>query len=469
MKHIKIYFGILTLLVTVASCDLLGPIDDIKPQYKLTDETVISDLKSAESNLNGVYASWRNIRIAWFRHYLDVLTGTETETFILGIEGFSDNNVLTTNAGVEYNYAALYNVVNNATSFIHNLTANPKVKGLSDERKVEMIAEAKFSRAMAYHYLLRQYGEFYDLESPYGIVLYGEEPVRDNVSIARSSVADSYKAIEQDLDDAINHAPEFAEHYKISRTTAKALKARVMLYKKEYVQAAELAAEVIAESEGSGYALEGDFIAMFANTFYSSEGLFILYTSYPNETDPDSNWKSNPGTTLSKIATSMIEGSTDTRYKNIYIDINSTKTPWIKNNKYPYRDYDAMQNTYIFIRLAEMYYILAETEARQQHWDAARTALKGIICLPRAGYTEEYVDAIPNDKMLELILKHKCLELASENNEEWYDLVRYHVEDNFRIVPDYVASDAHLTMPIPRKAMSGNNLLVQNPSYENKN
>lgn len=468
MKHIKKYFGILTLLASVASCDLLGPIDDIEPQYKLTDETVITDLKSAESNLNGVYSSWNNVRIAWFRHYLDLLTGTEAEMRILGIEGFSDNNVLTSNEGVEYNYEALYKVINNATSFICNLTVNQKVKGLSTERRVEMIAEAKFTRAMAYHYLLRQYGEFYDLESPYGIVLLGDKPIRDNVPIARSSVADSYKAIEDDLKDAIANAPETPLHYKISRTTAKALQARLMLYKKDYVQASKLAKEVIDQSEVYGYYLEEDFIKMFANTYSSSEGLFILYTSLPNERDPDGNWSSLSGNTLTKIAQSMIDNTTDSRYKSIYIDIDPTKT-WIKNNKYQYNRNDTRQNTYIFIRLAEMYYILAEAEARQQHWDAARSALKGIICLDRAGYTEEYVSNIPNDRMLELILKHKWLELASENNEEWYDLVRYHVEDNFAIAPDYVASDAHLTMPIPRKAMAGNNLLVQNPSYENNN
>lgn len=465
MKHIKYHLWILTLLVVVASCDLLGPIDDIEPQYKLTDDTVISDLKSAESTLNGVYASWNNVRIAWFRHYLNILTGSENEINIIGTNGFKDNNVLETNEGLEYNYDALYNVVNNASSFIYNLTANQNVKGLSEVRRAEMLSEARFSRALAYHYLLRQYGEFYHPESVYGIVLYGNEPIRDNVAMARSTVAASYKAIEDDLDDAILHAPEFSDHYKISRTTAKALKARILLYKKNYVQAASIAQEVIDESAAYGYSLEENFVTMFANTFNSSEGLFVLYTMRPNESDPDSNWRSGAGPTLTAIAGNVVNGELDSRYKQIYADIDPAAT-WIANNKYPYNSTTTMQNSYFFIRLAEMYYIKAESEARQQQWDAARTALKGILCLPRAGYTEAYVDGISTTGMLETILKHKWLELATENNEEWYDLVRYHVEDNFAIAPQYVASDAHLLMPIPRKAMSGNNLLEQNPSYE---
>ena len=46
---------LLTLLVslTLSSCNLLGPVDDIQPDFVLTDDDVITDSNSAEYLLNG--------------------------------------------------------------------------------------------------------------------------------------------------------------------------------------------------------------------------------------------------------------------------------------------------------------------------------------------------------------------------------------------------------------------------------
>lgn len=448
------------------ACDLVGSIDDIEQKYVLTDENVISDATSAEVALNGVYSSWRNIRIAWFRHYLDALTGTETEANIVGMTGFSSNNVLDTNTGVADNYIALYNVVNNASSFITNV-GKGDVKGLTDERKTEAIAEARFHRAMAYMYLLRQYGEFYNLNSKYGIVLYQDNPIRDNEAISRSTVKESYDAILSDLDFAINNAPVYTYHYKVSRLTAQALKARVLLYQQDYRNAAATAMQVINEGVAYGYYLEDNFTSIFSNSYSSSEVIFALYNSYPNERDADSNWNQYSGNTIMTLAYSVgaAEG-VDRRYFNTFENLDPSKY-WLRNNKYPNYYYDTAEpeNTYFFIRMAEMYYIVAEAEMRSGNEAAARQAMKDIICNERAGYDENYVDNIPAEDFLLMVLQHKWLELATENNEEWYDLVRYHVHDGLVIAPTYVTSDAHLTMPIPRTALAGNNLLEQNPSY----
>ena len=45
--------------LTMASCSLLGPIDDIHPENVLDDETVITDARSAEIAVNGIYEGWR--------------------------------------------------------------------------------------------------------------------------------------------------------------------------------------------------------------------------------------------------------------------------------------------------------------------------------------------------------------------------------------------------------------------------
>ena len=47
------------LSFAMASCSLLGPIDDIHPENVLDDETVITDARSAAIAVNGIYEGWR--------------------------------------------------------------------------------------------------------------------------------------------------------------------------------------------------------------------------------------------------------------------------------------------------------------------------------------------------------------------------------------------------------------------------
>lgn len=472
MKKININIKVVSLLifaVLFSACELVGSIDKIQPDYKLTDKNVISDVKSAEANLNGVYSSWRTLGIGWMRHFLDVLTGSQLEVRLTGMDGFKSNQVEDTNYGVENNYAGLYNVVNNASSFLYNLSEKPKLPGLSDERRAEMEGEVKYLRAQANLMLLRQYGEFFNTASVYGIVLYPEnKPIRDNTPIKRSTVAESYQHILNDLDDAIANAPENNEHYKVSSTTAKALKARVLLYMKDFAGASALAKEVLDEAPAAGYAIEEDYKEMFKNSFESSEMLFALYSEYPDEIYRGGEWNQcRPGATSGKIATTIAEsGEKDRRYVQTFEDLDPENLS-VQNNKYYFWFFEpGKYDSHFYIRLAEMYYIIAEAETRLGNFDEARDALKEIICLDRAGYSPEYVDAIANGELLTMILHHKWMEFTTENNEEWFDLVRYHSWDNFEIKPYYVTSDAHLLLPIPRKALSGNNLLEQNPGYQ---
>ena len=57
----------LCLALALTACELVGSLDKIEPEHKLTDNNVITDAKSAEAALNGVYLSWRTYRIGWMR------------------------------------------------------------------------------------------------------------------------------------------------------------------------------------------------------------------------------------------------------------------------------------------------------------------------------------------------------------------------------------------------------------------
>ena len=126
--------------------------------------------------------------------------------------------------------------------------------------------------------------------------------------------------------------------------------------------------------------------------------------------------------------------------------------------------------SYYFMRLAEVYYIAAEAEARQGQYAKARTLLATVT--ERAGYTEDDVNAIADSDLLGEILKHKLCDMSNENLEEWFDLCRYNRQGGFESWTEDEKTELpsfrrHL-LPIPKASMGANNLLVQNPEYVNQ-
>lgn len=471
MKLIYKLFSLLFVSVAVQSCDLMGSIDDIKPQHVVDDEAVIVDASTAQMALSGVYSSVRSYDVCIFRSCMSVWAGTYGKTNTNGSKDFMGDSqnktaIKVENIGVENVYRGYYYIINAVNSFIDNLnTSNPS--DLSETRKNEMLGEARCMRALINMHLLRLFGEYYDNNSEYGIVLY-EKPVRDNEPKARSKVSDCYKLIQDDLKFASVNAPAYQyEHSLFSTLVAKALMARVYLTKGEYTSAAEWAGEVIDEAEGSGYGLEEDFTTVFTTQFNSPEMLFAPYTNKATSELISSNWiATEAGRLLITLGKTMGEGGKlEPRYQATYENIENMN----KTAKYPlivdgYSDV----NSYYFMRLPEVYYIKAEAEARLGHYDVARELMRPLC--DRAGYADDYVDRITDTDVLGMVLKNKLMELSVENGEEWFDLVRYHQKGGFEswTIAEKAQLPAfnQLLLPIPRTAMAGNTLLVQNPEYQ---
>lgn len=475
MKYIS-YITYLLSIVLLSACTLVGSIDDIQPENVLTDETLITDAYSAQSAVNGVYDSWRTINVGWFVNYYSVLSGTQMPPSIVGIQDFSQNTVKPDNIAVKRIYLSSYNVINMANSVIAAIEKNPP-KGVGEEQLNKFLSEVKFNRALAHFNLLRIFGEFYDTASPLGVVVY-TEPARENIAKARASVAEVYELVIADLQYAATHgklAP--ADHATVGQTAAKALLAKVYLSKGNFAEAVKWSKIVMDEAAANGYGLETDYLNIFRNRFHSSEVFFAPNTSYPKEYSFMFTNNFQPGNTLKKIANELIEGDGndatgegyDPRYAKIYSSqaIASANNFANKNNKYLPETYlqGSAMNTFIMLRLGEIYLIAAEAEARLKNFDAAQTYLQTICS--RAGYSDDYVKTtITEENILEMILKHKWMELNAENNEEWFDLVRYKKWDNLVLSPYYIEHDNHLLMPIPRAALAGNNQLKQNPGYD---
>ena len=450
----------LFLSVLIWACDLMGDVDKVKPYYKLEDQTAIRNAQSAEQVLRGVYTQWRAWDLCNFR----------SQT------GFTDNNVLEDNSIIGNVYNNLYDVIN-AANFMIEFLENNTVKDLDPARRMEILGEGYFNRAMAHFMLLRYFGQFYDTDSPYGIVL-SDKPYREPLAKARSTVAESYKFIESDLDSAILYAPDMPmsnytpTHAQAGKTTAQALKAKVLLSKGDYVNAALLADEVIQTAGNYGYGLV-DFMSIFSDMFDSPEVLFAPYVSNYEEQCSFILDRTTYSSYSQKIADAMdpTPGNKETgegydpRFAAPFLTPDVITTSF-KNGKYPHStNDDGKSNTYYFLRLGEVYYIHAEAEARQggNHLAAARTSLQTVLDAHVPGVYD--VSTIPDNQLLEMIRQHKWIDLLFENQEEWYDMIRYYKHGDLDIttIRPNIKSDKQLILPIPQSAKAGNNLLIENP------
>lgn len=469
----------LFLSVLIWACDLMGDVDKVKPYYKLEDQTAIRNAQSAEQVLRGVYTQWRAMSLCNFRSHIGLLAGSlalSGSGGLAGETGFTDNNVLEDNSIIGNVYNNLYDVIN-AANFMIEFLENNTVKDLDPARRMEILGEGYFNRAMAHFMLLRYFGQFYDTDSPYGIVL-SDKPYREPLAKARWTVAESYKFIESDLDSAILYAPDMPmsnytpTHAQAGKTTAQALKAKVLLSKGDYVNAALLADEVIQTAGNYGYGLV-DFMSIFSDMFDSPEVLFAPYVSNYEEQCSFILDRTTYSSYSQKIADAMdpTPGNKETgegydpRFAAPFLTPDVITTSF-KNGKYPHStNDDGKSNTYYFLRLGEVYYIHAEAEARQggNHLAAARTSLQTVLDAHVPGVYD--VSTIPDNQLLEMIRQHKWIDLLFENQEEWYDMIRYYKHGDLDIttIRPNIKSDKQLILPIPQSAKAGNNLLIENP------
>lgn len=467
MKKIKhIYLCIFSL--SILGCS----IDEVKPINQLTDENVIRDQESAQNALNGVYRQWRDFNTGFF----PVLLAAEgNEGFITGsISGSTGMNLNEVDPDNEYLksiYNNHYSIINQANIVIEKLE-NGSAVGIEESSKLQMLAQAKFNRALAYFNLLRNFGQFYDLGSNYGVVVRTTFS-RDVLTQKRNTVQETYNQIIQDLEYAVINGPQNVKHYYGGSLAAKALLAKVKLTTKDYTGAASLALEVINNSEN--YALETSYATIFSSTYNSKEVIFAPYTTLTT-TEKDVAMHQISRTTFSTILGNLADAQVagagvltgsgsgyDSRFLFAY---SATTKGTNRQGKYPFNSSGTTGpgNTNYYLRMAEMYLIYAEAIVRS-NGDSTLALNKLNAIRNRSGATAKTFST--NQQLLKEIREEKLLELFFENGECWYDLIRYHSLGDVSafIEKPSLTSVNQFILPIPLQAMIGNKLLEQNPGY----
>jgi len=159
-----------------------------------------------------------------------------------------------------------YNITNKATEIIN---AAEDLEGLDGDVRNEIIAEASFFRANSYFYLYRMYNNIY---------VSTETITVDNafdVINDRSSEGEILALINSDLDFAIEHLDWMRTFGRVTKGTAKHVKAKVAMWEGDWEEAKSQALDVI-EGPETPHSLVSNTGDVFKGDRSNSESLYVL-------------------------------------------------------------------------------------------------------------------------------------------------------------------------------------------------
>ena len=477
MKYLYNNIVLVLFVLSVVSCDITNNLDDFDPDFVLNAENAINDAKSAESALTGIYSALRTGTLTTDGPAARIEMGiTATNNFV--VNEFITNNPSIDNPVIEQFYTVAYDIINRANWVIERVSALDDSDGFEGNRRSEIIAEAKIFRAICHFDLLRNYGKFYDMSADNGIVV-KDMVSRDLNPKPRSSVQQSYDFIIGDLNDAIANGPDSSSPFFLSTTFAKGLKAKVQLYMGDFSGAAVTAKEVIDDTSDI-FELEASLQDIYVEQFDSPEALFAPFSRFPDQQNFSGftfgfAFSSTPAFNAVGNGSTIIDG---VPVAHDFVGFPFSRTGYMNFplpgaiGKYfvPAAFNGEMNFTYFYLRMAEIYLIHAEAEARRSG-GVIGDALASLNTIRLRGLSTPYPATINSEQLLEAIRIDKILELAAEGGEDFFDMIRYEALDGsgiFKVVDQKAsASDPNKYIwPIPRISVEvSNNVVEQNPGY----
>lgn len=483
MKKIKyIALGVFVTLLSGCGNDWL----DLQSSTAIETEGSLTELRDFEFVLNGAYSSMQSSGYygANMVCYGD-LTGDDMKSY------------KSSNTNVSY-YTFKYNKTNGPSGFwgmYYGVAKNLNIL-LRDIEKIELVpdreimtpkqeklteqvyhddlkGEALAIRALLLFDVTRLYGYPYLKDNGASLAApIIDKVVEDkNFKPSRNTTAQCYKAITDDLIEAVKLLRPVKKEGKINKWAAMTLLSRVYLYMGNNGEAYNVAIEAIKGAEKQGYKLwTNDEYAKIWATPFNSELLFEIVNL-----TTDSPGKSSIGYLCTKynlIATEkywkkyMKEKSDDVRSQ--MVSTASSSKPFCL--KYPAQGDKSYEDANIPIfRLSELYLNAAEAAVKKDDITNTRKYLKPIYAR-----TGENLDDLSDDAItLDLVLEQRRIEFWGEG-QRFFDLMRNNKKvertDYLSEVPEEARSFDwnyyKIVLPVPNHEMEYNENMVQNPEYE---
>ncbi|MDR1624388.1 MAG: RagB/SusD family nutrient uptake outer membrane protein [Tannerellaceae bacterium] len=405
------------MIITVISSSLLftacEDFLDLSPTNSIPSTVAITNKETANASIIGAYNSVQNY---YSNYYITLGTITADNVSYNGTLSqylqLDQNSVSPDNAGTVYVYQTIYAGINSANAIIAAIgSVNDPL--FSEAEKNKILGEAYFIRALGY----------FDLARGWGGVQLQLNPTTDLgglSGIKRSTLDQTYDQVLTDLTKAEELLPEddATTRNRAQKNAARALKARLYLYREQWTEAETYASLVINSPK---YTLVKPFNTFFTSPFLSAESVFELtFTSndknsywnlwYPSTVGGQYTLKPsdalvaklndpNIGGTRNEI----IQGSDNSVYGVLYNTVSTSTDP-----------------AYV-IRIAELYLIRAEARIKKTTPDISG-ALSDLNKIRNRADIPNF-DSSAKDAIIQAIEDENSIEFAFEPHR-WFDLNR---------------------------------------------
>lgn len=466
-KNIKLLLALSVCCLAACKKEL-----NVYPTTSEVDGNIIVDAKSASTVLNGVYYRFANAGVD--NNNIPTVRWTDVNEILPSqLSGLLVN----TSSSEEYSFAFTpvstaigktwsygYALVNAANGFLKNVDP---VTTIPAATKTQMIAEARFLRAFGNEELLLYYGQYYDVNSKYGIILRDEFVNATNINLPRSSVAATYTSILADLDAAIAGLPALnTQIYYANISAAKLLKARVLINRGasgDYAQVISITDDVITNG---GFTLEANVKDIFWTKGFTSKEVILGVQPYSTQTYKFRQNQYYVQYPVSDTLKSFLKN--DPRNQWVYQPFTLRSVLVGQLTKYYSGNVNALlqtplsENCYAF-RLTEAYLMEAEAITLSNgNLSQAKTLLETVMS--HAGITDFTAvnNAATAAALQVLVVKEEMKNFVSENGADWFALRRLPFATIQSIQP-YIKTVNQLILPIPNTEITTNSQVFPNP------
>lgn len=439
----KVIFLIL-MLSTLYACEVL----DVTPQSAIDADIALADKAGIEKAVLGTYSSLQSL--SYYGRSTVLFQDLAADNLIHPVDATSqdyaqvaNNSILPDNGAIDGMWSIMYDGINRANNVIEKV---PAVKDMTDEEKNKAIAEMRFIRALNHFNLTNFFGDVpLKVNSTSGV---------EKINAARDTKEAVYAQIIQDLEFAELNLPAAGPKIRASKYAASALLARVLLYKGDYAKASTKAGEVISNG---GYTLPTSYGTVFGDDG-SAETIFeVDFTELDRNRIAEYNFPKtlNGRREVAPSPNLLAAYEPGDQRKNFSIGVDGTNFYAIK-----YNDLSTGTDNVIILRLADMYLIRAEAQAKLS---GTILAIQQDIDKIRNRANLPGTSAATHADLLTAIEKERRLEFAFEGIR-WFDLVR---TGRAIEVLSNVTSINQTLFPIPLNEIQTNNDpgMKQNPGY----
>lgn len=446
----------------LSACD--KQLENINPQASLDIEAAITNAANSEVALSGAYdivqsANYYGNQLTYFGD-LPADNTFQSGTFPSLFE-MDNNALLPNNANVTNAWVSIYNGVNRANNLIEKVptltdaTLDNVVNGVKGRDRI--LGEALFLRGFHYFTLVRYWGGV-------PLVLSPTKGISEASRVSRNTEAEVYAQVIKDLTQAegllpVTYANAIELRGRATKATAQALLSRAYLYTKQWKDAADKAALVIANTN---YRLLPSYAAIFT-TKNTSESVWELQFNPTDQNGVTFHYLAAPQGRRENAPATALLNAYDPLDQRLAASVAKTGAAALTQaNAYvsKYNRASTQDDPVFLIRIAEVILNRAEALAEQSYPSAEALVLLNQV-RARAGLpalTTTELATLANFRLA--MEKERQLEFAFEGHR-WSDLRR-----TGRAAEVLKLTDPNrLLFPIPERERNANPNITQNPGY----